>query len=125
MKRKSKTATVEAPPDPVTHLSRSPLGVRTRAKTLALRGCLNNSAGGSFLQLRSRRLEKPQIYGESKRQNHLAKQSRPPNPNPKSISNPNCGVVKDEEIEETKNGSDDLAIEASFGENVLEFEGPR
>ncbi|KAM7461906.1 hypothetical protein LguiA_030027 [Lonicera macranthoides] len=127
MKRKSKTAAVEASPAPVTDLSQSPLGVRTRAKTLALRRCGNNSAGGSFLQLRNRRLEKPQICSESKRQNQPVKQSRPsnPNPNPKSISNPNCGVAKDEEIEEMKNGSDDLAVEASFGENVLEFEGHR
>ncbi|KAF7133486.1 hypothetical protein RHSIM_Rhsim09G0055500 [Rhododendron simsii] len=93
------------------------LGVRTRAKTLALQ---NSGGGGSYLQLRSRRLEKQTLICDSKRQKQTLKQS--PVSNPK---NPN--LVADEgtrlETEEKKRDDVDEGIEASFGENVVEFEG--
>ncbi|KAI8538010.1 hypothetical protein RHMOL_Rhmol09G0067300 [Rhododendron molle] len=93
------------------------LGVRTRAKTLALQ---NSGGGGSYLQLRSRRLEKQTLICDSKRQKQTPKES--PVCNPK---NPN--LVADEgtrlETEEKKRDDVDKGIEASFGENVVEFEG--
>ncbi|XP_058182274.1 cyclin-dependent kinase inhibitor 5-like [Rhododendron vialii] len=94
------------------------LGVRTRAKTLALQK--SGGGGGSYLQLRSRRLEKQTLICDSKRQKLTPKES--PVSHPK---NPN--LVADEgtrlETEEKKREDVDEGIEASFGENVVEFEG--
>ncbi|XP_055813395.1 cyclin-dependent kinase inhibitor 4-like [Solanum dulcamara] len=121
----------------------SPLGVRTRAKTLALQRLKKSSsdtaiaaaaaAGGGdgcYLQLRSRRLEKPLVGFEGKRQKHPLKESKRQN---RSLSvkemkgkSWNSGSVEGEmeekeEIQETqkeinKNGSCE-------GENLLEFDG--
>ncbi|XP_059651821.1 cyclin-dependent kinase inhibitor 4-like isoform X2 [Cornus florida] len=132
------------------------LGVRTRAKTLALQRLQKSAvthpstaavSGGSYLQLRSRRLEKPPIFlsgGNSKRQKQPHKESclpdpsRNQNPNSRTGSRLNSGSVsldslnnkevtgdvvgEENEVLGNKNGAD-VGIEASFGENVLEFEG--
>ncbi|KAG5531296.1 hypothetical protein RHGRI_026042 [Rhododendron griersonianum] len=106
----------------------SSLGVRTRAKTLALQQRLQKSpapanscgGGGSYLQLRSRRLEKQTLICDSKRQKQTPKES--PVANPKSPD-----LVTDDgtrpETEEKKCNDADEGIEASFGENLVGFEG--
>ena len=160
-------------------VSQASLGVRTRAKTLALKRLQKSSpdsnsptaksstasSGGSYLQLRSRRLEKPPIVTpnqEAKKQKQVSKLGCVQNPNSKANSNhprqassrlrvgpvasgsrggsvsvsrervndKNGGqkaeeakeiVGFDEQVQGINNG--DLGIEeASFGENVLEFE---
>ncbi|KAI4344970.1 hypothetical protein L6164_012142 [Bauhinia variegata] len=73
-------------------VSQSSFGVRTRAKTLALQRLQKSQApapspasSGSYLQLRSRRLEKPPITHDSKRQRQAPKNGSLQNP--KSIPN--------------------------------------
>ncbi|CAA2934130.1 cyclin-dependent kinase inhibitor 5-like [Olea europaea subsp. europaea] len=112
----------------------SSLGVRTRAKTLALQKSSAEISGddGSYLQLRSRRLVKPTppIVPEAKRKKH---------PQPKSgkgkVGPLNFEEEKEEQIDglegkleaeennqkDEKNGGDG-EMEASFGENLLEFD---
>ncbi|OVA11308.1 Cyclin-dependent kinase inhibitor [Macleaya cordata] len=156
----------------VMELAQSSLGVRTRAKTLALQRLQNmttastaaTNSGTSYLQLRSRRLEKPCLVvttNESKKQQQHQQQQQQQqpkestckqNPNPNSrtssrlvVSSVNSGSVgsvslsskKNEENlsttkeatvvlekeEATQETCNDLGIEASFGENVLELEG--
>lgn len=144
----------------VMELSQSSLGVLTRAKTLALRRLQQSPtpspssasplASGSYLQLRSRRLEKPPVVfsgHESKRQKQSPKEGCPRNPSPtvssslrptmpeRSVSlgrvneegdhTAEKSVGKFDEIHasESKNENIDLVIEeASFGENILDFE---
>ncbi|KAK9287592.1 hypothetical protein L1049_016027 [Liquidambar formosana] len=153
----------------VMEVSQSSLGVRTRAKTLALQRLQKSAAAaaaaaaapassGSYLQLRSRRLEKPPalVAGhDSKRQRQTTpKESciQNPNPNPRassrlrvagSVTSGSVGCLneegqstkeeeatqkvegKEEETQEENNNNNNIdgGIEASFGENVLEFEG--
>lgn len=112
----------------------SSLGVRTRAKTLALQKSSAEISGddGSYLQLRSRRLVKPTppIVPEAKRKKH---------PQPKSgkgkVGPLNFEEEKEEQIDglegkleaeennqkDEKNG-DGGEMEASFGENMLEYD---
>ncbi|OIT30650.1 PREDICTED: cyclin-dependent kinase inhibitor 5-like [Nicotiana attenuata] len=156
--RKSKT-TGEVALLEVSHTQSSPLGVRTRAKTLALQrlqksnstgngsGGDGGGGGGSYLQLRSRRLEKPNKEG--KRQKYPLKDPNLPNPVKNNQSSKTSstrlrqghswnsvsveerlGDEKKEEInlQETQNEIKDNScgeggVEASFGENLLEFEG--
>jgi transposase len=93
------------------------LGVRTRAKTLALQKSnpqnhdLSLSAD-SYLQLRSRRLHKPAIAQHSNKK----KKNKPQIQNPKS-SNGDC----DSEEKPVPQSPD--VEDASFAENVLDFEG--
>ncbi|KAL6976357.1 hypothetical protein U1Q18_025144 [Sarracenia purpurea var. burkii] len=159
--RKAKTAAEVA----LMELAQSSLGVRTRARTLALQRLQKSaptppSAGGSYLQLRNRRLEKPQILfaSDCKRQKQTPTLTSVANPNP--ITNPNsrtasrlavrsgalnsgsagsvslhCFNKEGVDMEEQKvrtqkeegnqenNNADVGGVEASFGENVLEFEG--
>ncbi|KAE9589780.1 hypothetical protein Lal_00021634 [Lupinus albus] len=111
-------------------------GVRTRAKTLALRNSQSASqfspiSGGSYLQLRSRRLHKPPISipshnSSSKRQKLQNPKSPIPNPRSRSRagngSNVASGEVEKEEKKEIVH--EDAAVqETSFGENCLDFEG--
>ncbi|GFZ10673.1 cyclin-dependent kinase inhibitor family protein [Actinidia rufa] len=120
--RKAKTAAELA----LMEVAQSSLGVRTRARTLALQRLqkLPQSAvsggGGSYLQLRSRRLEKPQILvtSDSKKQKQIAKRICVRNPNP----NLRLGA-KEEANQENENADLSGGVEASFGENVAEFEG--
>ncbi|XP_021907446.1 cyclin-dependent kinase inhibitor 5-like [Carica papaya] len=156
----------------VMELSQASLGVRTRAKTLALQRLQKSttslvqpqpettSSDASYLQLRSRRLEKPPIgLHESKRQKQAVKETCTQNPkahkqNSNSragsrlrvgqgdsrsarsgsvgekkdeVDTDNIGSGKGEEAMVQENNNDDsnkdLAVEASFGENVLEIEG--
>ncbi|KAJ8755197.1 hypothetical protein K2173_018995 [Erythroxylum novogranatense] len=115
------------------------LGVRTRAKTLALQrqAHLNTSpVSAGYLQLRSRRLEKlPILLHDSKRQGYALdnnNQQSTPDPIRKPFAD---SEQKDEEDGRTNKGelipeyasqkaeSNDLGVEASFGENFLEIEG--
>jgi hypothetical protein len=126
----------------VMEVSQSSLGVRTRARTLALQKSPAPSspaaASGSYLQLRSRRLEKPPVALSS--QDSGAKRHKQAGSNPRAGSSLRVGShgpkVVDQEAEEVEkeeglkekeksgNNNGDLAVEeASFGENVLEFEG--
>ncbi|KAK9081830.1 hypothetical protein Syun_031046 [Stephania yunnanensis] len=147
-------------------LAQSSLGVRTRAKTLALQRLQKTTTTPSsrpttrpsttttttttkttktttsplsdscYLQLRSRRLEKPPQL--------LTPTSEPPrkqNPNsrPNSANSGPVGVsisclkneeearsvnlVGDKQEQKFEKGKDDLGVEGSFGENFLEIEG--
>ncbi|XAR48844.1 hypothetical protein NMG60_11031808 [Bertholletia excelsa] len=127
----------------------SPLGVRTRARTLALQRLQKSSpapsGGGCYLQLRSRRLEKPPIF-DSKRQRQGPKDGgvRKPKLNTNSRTgsrleggssnsetvSPDCLKrdaavgAQEGEIQEDGNKVDAASVaEASFGENMLEIEG--
>ncbi|KAK6929590.1 Cyclin-dependent kinase inhibitor domain [Dillenia turbinata] len=152
--------------------SQSPLGVRTRAKTLALQQLQkkNSSPPASpsansdgYLQLRSRRLEKPPpgSGSEPKKQRREREKDKDrerdrdrdrdresfQNPKPKQSAKPSNStseiekkateedekaektetteksVAEEENLEEEKKDeNDDLGIEASFGENVLDSE---
>ncbi|CAK9141459.1 unnamed protein product [Ilex paraguariensis] len=149
-------------------LMEASLGVRTRAKTLALQRLQKSAAaaaavensGGSYLQLRNRRLVKPPIHvahSDTKRQRQPPKESNlpspgPENPNPNHSfrassrlrigSSVNSGSLNNEEgcmeeeekvvgkVGDTENNENDNkekscdgVVEASFGENMLEFEG--
>ncbi|KAF8392029.1 hypothetical protein HHK36_022369 [Tetracentron sinense] len=126
----------------VMEVSQSSLGVRTRAKTLALQRLQKSAmaetaatnSGTSYLQLRSRRLEKPPLL-ESKKQQHPPKDICKENRNPRTSSrlgldSVNSGSVGSVSLSCSKNedggtqeNENDLGIEASFGENVLDFEG--
>lgn len=100
--RKAKAASDVA----VMEVAQSSLGVRTRAKTLALQRLQQSPASapatssGSYLQLRSRRLEKPPIVmpsSEQKRQKQGPKlgcvQNTKANPNPRASSRLRVGSV--------------------------------
>ncbi|KAL5195652.1 Cyclin-dependent kinase inhibitor 3 [Glycine soja] len=103
------------------------MGVRTRAKTLALQKSRAQqhelaATSDSYLQLRSRRLQKPPILVHSPK--------RPKHPNPKSPipEPPRLGLASERDA--TLNHNKDNTLhenaepqEASFGENVLDFEG--
>ncbi len=107
------------------------LGVRTRARTLALQKSQHappspTNSASSYLQLRSRRLHKPEERVVVKRQKHATKDDDS-NHNNKQLENPSA-VSKDEVKEvvadqEVKKNTDVGVEEASFGENVLELEG--
>ncbi|KAF5203332.1 Cyclin-dependent kinase inhibitor [Thalictrum thalictroides] len=150
----------------VMELAQSSLGVRTRAKTLALQRLQKSTSSSpttdssSYLQLRSRRLEKkpPSLLGtnnDSKKNQETPKESCNPNTNPSSISRTNSrlavlgslnsvsvgsvslscsknegGVLANnratmvvENEESLPDNLNDVGVEASFGENVLDFEG--
>ncbi|XP_055813853.1 cyclin-dependent kinase inhibitor 4 [Solanum dulcamara] len=104
----------------------SPLGVLTRAKALAL----NGGDGGSYLELRSRRLVKPFTVIEGRRQkNGVSKNPNLLNPNPNVCVNSEVGkeclgAKEMEEMENLKEIEKSCCGPAdSFGENLLEFEG--
>ncbi|TMW89964.1 hypothetical protein EJD97_016391 [Solanum chilense] len=103
----------------------SPLGVLTRAKALAL----NGGDGGSYLELRSRRLVKPFTVLEGRRQkNGVPKNPNLVNPNPnQQIPNVCVNSEEGKGVKEMENQKEKekscLGPEDSFGENLLEFEG--
>ncbi|KAL9258258.1 Cyclin-dependent kinase inhibitor 3-like protein [Drosera capensis] len=133
--KKSKTTTTTATANDV---SPSSLGVRTRARTLALQQGSNSSSPptppsspAAYLQLRNRRLLKSLVSGgekgavkESSRNRVCSVQN--PNPNPSE----NCESAEDGgnnavECQGDENGDDGVgaaAVEACFGENVLDSE---
>lgn len=93
-------------------------GVRTRAKTLALQKSQLHQpdlspSSGSYLQLRSRRLHKPPISQHSSKR---PKQQNPKSPIPDSTTT--LRLASQQHHQEKLDGE-----EASFGENVLDFEG--
>lgn len=137
MRKSKKSVTEVLGSSQISNSSSSSLGVRTRARTLALRAAAKEDSGRSYLQLRSRRLEKSLVFGGGRRQR---KKGSGANANPSSGPNlegnlsPNLELEKEEgcldteKVVEKKNGGDgeggDLGIEeASFAENVLEVEG--
>ncbi|CAN6580104.1 hypothetical protein ACFX13_032247 [Malus domestica] len=122
--------------------SQPSLGVRTRAKTLALqRSSAQPVTSASYLQLRSRRLEKPPILMTKRLEPRRQKPKTGPNSRASSRLGVESRCQKAEASEETAakeeedrgqneqgntndNENGDLGVEeASFGENVLEFEG--
>lgn len=133
----------------VMEVSQSSLGVRTRARTLALQKSpappSPAAASGSYLQLRSRRLEKPPVALSSQDSGPKRHRQAGSNPRagsslrvgshgPKGVDQETVEVEKEEDLQEKKeksgnnynnnNNNSDLGVEeASFGENVLEFEG--
>ncbi|KAE8692374.1 Cyclin-dependent kinase inhibitor 5 [Hibiscus syriacus] len=145
--RKAKTAMEVS----VMDVSQSSLGVRTRAKTLVLQRLQKSSTspataptsptpGSSYLQLRSRRLEKPPVvlrHHDSKRlkQQGIKDEGCGGKSNPNSNFRVRLGkdddVGREEMVQET-NGNDNIinnndindfgGIEASFGENGLDNE---
>ncbi|KAL3321587.1 hypothetical protein AABB24_039282 [Solanum stoloniferum] len=136
--RKRKTKTTG---EVVAVLDVSPLGVRTRAKTLALKRLQKSSSGGGdggdvgggcYLQLRSRRLEKPLVGFERKRRKHPLKESKRQN---RSLrvremkgESWNSGSVEGEEDRKeevhVQENQKEIDNNGSFeGENLLEFDG--
>uniref|UniRef100_A0A5B6YXQ9 Putative cyclin-dependent kinase inhibitor 5 n=1 Tax=Davidia involucrata TaxID=16924 RepID=A0A5B6YXQ9_DAVIN len=142
----------------VMEVSQTSLGVRTRAKTLALQRLqttpsnIHPNPGSSYLQLRSRRLEKPPLLNDTKKnqqQQSTQKDSRRQSPNPNldcnskpRASSRNSGSVGSVSISFSKKeegfygntttatskeheteDNNYLGVEASFGENNLDFEG--
>ncbi|RDX92920.1 Cyclin-dependent kinase inhibitor 3, partial [Mucuna pruriens] len=106
------------------------MGVRTRAKTLALQKLHPQPelapTSDSYLQLRSRRLHKPPISL------HSTKRNKHPNPKSPIPNPPRLGLASEHEALSARNHKhqEDNALhenadaqEASFGENVLDFEG--
>ncbi|KAL6968039.1 hypothetical protein U1Q18_033843 [Sarracenia purpurea var. burkii] len=131
-------------------VSQSSIGVRTRAKTHALQRLQSintppppTKLETSYLQLRSRRLEKVPLPppNDAKKLQSARKDCSGQNPNPNSCGNlcsrmssrlrpssVNSGSVGSVSISCSKNEDgteehNDLGIEASFGENNLDFEG--
>ncbi|XP_061367048.1 cyclin-dependent kinase inhibitor 4-like [Gastrolobium bilobum] len=104
-------------------VSSSPLGVRTRAKTLALQKSppqLPDSS--SYLQLRSRRLRKvppPEQPRKCCRESALAN-SRFVESSAKTASSPRDEKLGTFSVEEE---NVDVGMDGSFGENLLEVEG--
>ncbi|GFY81668.1 cyclin-dependent kinase inhibitor family protein [Actinidia rufa] len=107
--RKSKTSGEVS----LMEVAQSSLGVRTRAKTLALQrlqkspslsAAANDSGGGGY-QLRSRRLDKPPI-SVSKRQKQSPKGNCVPNPNPslRASSRLRAGSVNSSPVESASQG---------------------
>uniref|UniRef100_A0A7N0UQ57 Cyclin-dependent kinase inhibitor domain-containing protein n=1 Tax=Kalanchoe fedtschenkoi TaxID=63787 RepID=A0A7N0UQ57_KALFE len=126
--RKSKAAGDVA----VMELAQSSLGVRTRAKTLALQRLQQSAASpGSYLQLRSRKLEKPPVPSGSQRQRQTGLRLGSPGPNCKTRASSRLRVsselveenhlpVPEESKDGDENGNDgegDGTIEAFIGEN--------
>uniref|UniRef100_M1ACS4 Cyclin dependent kinase inhibitor n=1 Tax=Solanum tuberosum TaxID=4113 RepID=M1ACS4_SOLTU len=136
--RKRKTKTTG---EVVAVLDVSPLGVRTRAKTLALKRLQKSSSGGGdggdvgggcYLQLRSRRLEKPLVGFERKRRKHPLKESKRQNRSlrvreMKGQSWNSVSVEGEEEKKEevhVQENQKEIDNNGSFeGENLLEIDG--
>ena len=131
----------------VMEVSQSSLGVRTRAKTLALQN--SNSNSNSYLQLRSRRLQKPQpnvvanVTHHHHQHHHDSKRHKNSNAtttaaatttaNDNNSKEPHLqnhdeivGVGEEDTNQQEDNhliNKTDFGVqEASFGENVLDFE---
>ncbi|XXG61892.1 hypothetical protein AAC387_Pa05g0384 [Persea americana] len=111
-------------------VSQSSLGVRTRAKTLALQK--SNTSSASYLQLRSRRLQKPLSFSvtDSKKKREVSGE----NPNDKtnkrlvSVSENPVSVSKKDEAVEAAVEADRNSVnaeglpEASCGENIPDID---
>ncbi|KAK9138285.1 hypothetical protein Sjap_008879 [Stephania japonica] len=150
----------------VMELAQSSLGVRTRAKTLALQRLQKTTiatpssrpttrpstttttttktttsplSDSCYLQLRSRRLEKPpQLFTPTSE----PPRKQNPNSRPNSSNSANLGpvgvsitcskneeevrsvnLVGDKQEQQYEKGKEDLGVEGSFGENFLDIEG--
>lgn len=115
----------------VMEVSQATLGVRTRARTLALQNLQSTSSSttSAYLQLRSRRLEKPLIVADEE------DEKKPPKEGCKQKCSSNSrlesasvisGSVGSVSLSFLKNGEEEgllPGVEASWEENVLEYEG--
>nr|QYW07153.1 cyclin-dependent kinase inhibitor 2 [Dimocarpus longan] len=102
----------------VMDVSPSSIGVRTRAKTLALRTLSADHPDYCYLQLRSRRLHKPPpppSVNPSSTCTHLN-----PNPIPTSTLPPRSLSVNNDHTDPCYSNNE--GTEASFGDNSLDFE---
>ena len=139
--RKAKTAGEVA----VMEVSQYSLGVQTRAKTLALQRLQKSSTSpgtapsttatgdGSYLQLRSRRLEKPSIvvdHHDSKRQKQQQQQqgskkdSCGRNPNLNSNSRVRVGSRSNSVVEKKKEGEvgrEEIVQEDNGNDNIINY----
>ncbi|KAL5996974.1 hypothetical protein ACLOJK_007900 [Asimina triloba] len=125
----------------VMELSQAPLGVRTRAKTLALQRLQNSTpSSSSYLQLRSRRLEKPPFVAAAANA-RKAKEACRDNPRVSdrslladsaisgsvgSVSLSHSRKAKDAAAADTESLPENIepaGTEASCGDNVLEIDG--
>ncbi|KDP26393.1 hypothetical protein JCGZ_17551 [Jatropha curcas] len=142
MKKSKITADVAVMELSLSHSQSTTLGVRTRAKTLALQRLHSSSSSPtstnpdsssfSYLQLRSRRLEKhppPLLNGTKKPEipQQLASNKKLPKGSSrlskvKAVAGDFEKVEEGEGCFDKKCEAEDLGIEASFGENYLEFE---
>ncbi|KAM0941909.1 putative cyclin-dependent kinase inhibitor domain-containing protein [Dioscorea sansibarensis] len=113
----------------------SPLGVCTRARTLALQRLQGPSASlpassssSSYLQLRSRRLHKVASpttkLKESPNPSTSTKSSGKVGPclRPRAMEQERCGGSRKEAVVSEASPESDALIEVSFGENVLDSE---
>ncbi|CAM8896161.1 unnamed protein product [Rhodiola kirilowii] len=125
--RKSKVAGDAA----VMEVAQSSLGVRTRAKTLALQRLQQSTSGGSYLQLRSRKLEKPPFPAgnqESQRQTGVRRMGGVQNPSPNcktragSRLRVSSKLVEGNELEmkEEEPGTEKLKIEDVIQHNGID-----
>ncbi|KAG6400981.1 hypothetical protein SASPL_137826 [Salvia splendens] len=96
-------------------VSHSPFGVRTRARTLALK-----SSATDFLQLRSRRLQKPPLL--EKYLHNSPKAPPPPKQCLVSTHNQNPQIEPANEVGNEASQMVASEIEASFGENDFDTE---
>lgn len=95
----------------------STVGVRTRARTLAHHRLQSGGDSSSYLELRSRRLEKPMSMLKPKEAFKESPNSSPRSKLSKAVAaSPRSGPRAEEVAEE---------IEVSFGENVLDFDAAR
>ncbi|XP_077252812.1 inhibitor/interactor with cyclin-dependent kinase [Tasmannia lanceolata] len=104
----------------VMEVSQSTLGVRTRARTLALERLQKTTSSDSYLQLRNRRLEKPPLLvtTDSKKTKETCKENR------RILSGSvHSGPVGSVSLSCSKKKEDEEENEVSFGENVLEIDG--
>lgn len=106
-------------------------GVRTRARTLALQKLQNTATSTSYLQLRSRRLDKPLIVAstDGKKPKDSFQHNPTPNSRLESVSLKSGSVGSVSLSSSKKNGEaesqkeNEGSAETSFEENVLENEG--
>lgn len=119
-------------------VSHSPLGVRTRARTLALQRLKSSATATDYLELRSRRLEKPPLLKQylqnspkipaPPKQGFVCTDKENPQIEGTTPENPSSPIEPAKDVggcAEWLNGGSqmgDLEIEASFGENNLDTE---
>ncbi|OVA01603.1 Cyclin-dependent kinase inhibitor [Macleaya cordata] len=123
----------------VMEVAQSTIGVRTRAKTLAIQRLQKTSttesnetdnSGSSYFQLRSRRLEKPPLLVVTKdsskkqqqQQQQQPKESCKKSPSSKLRTSPRFSVNSGSVSLSSCKNKEESKDEASFGENILEIE---
>ncbi|CAM8983602.1 unnamed protein product [Rhodiola kirilowii] len=111
----------------VMEMAQPSLGVRTRAKTLALQRLQQSAGGGSYLQLRSRKLEKlplPTSGQESKRQRHSGsgQGNGVQNPSPNCKTRPSSRLrVSSKLVEENQQGEEPGMEKLKNGDEIVQI----